>query len=639
MMADNQIIVIPGRAYPLGVYKSSEGIHVSAVFHERGRCGICFYAGGGKGSPKRISFDVACRTGNLYSALVKGLDESYDSYLFFENETYFPDPHAREIRGLEKWGKPITERTLRCVIPKEYDWSGDIRPEIPYEQSFIYALHVRGFTKKDSVGVPDARERGTFQGLVRKIPYLKSLGVTTVELLPIYECLAVDTEKTSGDPNYGEVSGEVKAPTLYSHNGMLLDKKEPSLKINYWGYKDGFYFAPRSAYSSDPHHPVAELKSMIRQFHLHQMEVILQFYFAPGTDQNLMVDCIRYWVSEFHIDGIHVKSDNIPVEMLISDPMLSDLKIMYRDASRMGGRPSDGQCALYDEVFPFAARRFLRGEDYSIQDFVNAFTNNCLMFPRIHYLCNYDGFTLRDLFSYEHKHNEANGEHNADGRDLNFSFNCGQEGLSRSKTVLSLRKRQMLNGLTMLMLSHGTPLLYAGDECGNTQKGNNNPYCQDNALSWTDWDPKGKFTFLTDYIKALIAFRNRYPFLSNMDVSNTRGRWEANYPKISFHGREAWQPDLSAYSHAVGVMICNGKGTSDYIYIAFNLLWKKTSFALPKLPGERKWCLFADTASDSIICKLQTEVREEALTLEPRSISILIGRQVHDQKNDGRKDP
>lgn len=637
-MADNQITVIPGRAYPLGVYKSREGIHISAVFHERGRCGICFYTKRGKGNRKLISFDAACRTGNLYSAVVKGLDETYDSYLFFENGTFFPDPHARMIRGLEKWGKPVADSVLRCVIPEEYDWSGDVRPGIPYEESFLYALHVRGFTKKDFQGIADAKERGTFQGLARKIPYLKELGVTAVELLPIYECPAVDIEKTSGDPNYEEIRGEVKAPTLYSHNGMLLDKKKPSLKMNYWGYKEGFYFAPRSTYSSDPHHSVTELKNMIRHFHTHHMEVILQFYFAPETDQNLMVDCIRYWVSEFHIDGIHLKSDNIPVEMLISDPMLSDLKIMYRDAARMGGKSSGRWTALYDEVFPFAARRFLRGEDYSIQDFVNAFTGSGYPFARVHYLCNYDGFTLRDLFTYEHKRNEANGEHNADGRDLNFSFNCGQEGASRSKTVLSLRRRQMLNGITMLMLSHGTPLLYAGDECGNTQKGNNNPYCQDNALSWTDWDQSGKFAFLTDYIKALAAFRKKYSFLSSLDDPNGRGRGEENYPRISFHGQEAWQPDFTAYSHAVGMMICNGRGTSDYIYIAFNLLWKKISFALPKLPGERKWYLFADTASDPVVCKKRSEIGKDALTLEPRSINILIGRQIHDQKNSGRED-
>ena len=312
-MAKQSIAYMPGSAYPLGVFGNGDDLVVSARYNGRKDCGICLFSGK---SRHLVLFDESCRTGNLYSAVLKGAINRFDAYLLYEDGRYFCDPYARKIIGLERFGLDVPQETLRCKsVLAPYDWRGDLRPLTPYEDSIIYCLNVRGFTKSPASGVAK-HLRGTFRGLIEKIPYLQSLGVTAVELMPVHEIRTALTSKSSGSP-----------PAIYLENGTpKADTEKP--RVNLWGYQEGFYFAPRTSYAYDKARPSIECKDMIHAFHQAGMEVILQFYFADGASQNLMVSCIRYWVSEYHIDGIHLKSENIPVDIITTDPMLSEIKIL-----------------------------------------------------------------------------------------------------------------------------------------------------------------------------------------------------------------------------------------------------------------------------------------------------------------------
>ena len=601
------ISFMPGSAYPLGVYANGNDLKVSARYRGRTNCGICLFSGR---SETLVLFDESCRTGNLYSAVLKGANGGFDSYLLYEDGVYFCDPYARKIIGLEKFGIPVKQEELRCksVLPS-YDWRGDIRPLIPYADSLLYCLNVRAFTKQASSGVPH-NMRGTFRGLVEKIPYLKSLGVTAVELLPVYEI------QTASFPENPDVP--------YLENGTPKDLPTDA-RVNLWGFDDGYYFAPRSSYATAGSCPCNECKDMIHAFHENGMEVILQFYFTEGCSKNLMIDCIRYWVSEYHIDGIHLKSENIPVDMIASDPMLSDLKILSRDTAAFpAGEQAPRYLSDYGDTFTFRARRFLKGDDLSIGDFVDAMFTNFDTHAAIHYICNYDGFTLRDLVTYEHKQNLENGENNTDGRNDNYSWNCGFEGESRKKAVRQLRKQQMLNALSIVLLSGHTPLLYAGDEMGNTQSGNNNPYCQDNKTGWTDWDKAGKYADITAYVRFLSCLRKRFPVLR---THHKKANHAANkgYPPVSFHGAEAWRPDFSDNSHSFAVLYCDEAcgGDASYLYVIYNMYWNDTVFALPSLPKPFVWKCLSDTSSPEVL-KDEKEALCTGTTINVNARSILV---------------
>lgn len=621
------IQVMPASAYPLGVYGDGEDLVVSARYRGEKDCGICLFSGEEK---TLVLFDASCRTGRLFSARLTDANGRFDSYLLYEDGGYFCDPYAKKIIGLEEFGKAVSEKDLRCkgVLPP-YDWRGDLRPLIPYEDCIFYCLNVRGFTMADpSV---KAKKRGTFLALQEKIPYLKDLGVTTVELMPIYEIHTAIPEKL------------IRHAVPFMDNGSLVEAKEEEKRVNLWGYQEGYYFAPCASYAYDSDSPCNECKDMIRAFHENGMEVIMQFYFAEGTSKSLMTDCIRYWVSEYHIDGIHLKSDNIPVDMIATDPMLSDIKIMTSDVS---GFPSGEEhlplyLADYSDSFIWSARHFLKGDDRSISAFADAMYGRRNGHAEIHYITNYDGFTLRDLVTYEHKRNEANGEGGTDGRYDNISWNCGVEGESRKKAVNTLRRRQILNALSFVFLSRGTPLLYAGDEAGNTQDGNNNPYCQDNPTGWTNWKgiaKNGRFLAVHDYVRFLSALRKRFRTIGGSGAHKSgRTKTEASQnrlPELSFHGAEAWRPDFADNSHAFAALYMHPDGDK-CLYVVYNMYWESLTFALPDVPKHFVWRKLSDTAREApVLPPGESLFPEKETTVCARSVQIF---EAVDQKKRSAK--
>jgi glycogen operon protein len=244
----------------------------------------------------------------------------------------------------------------------------------------------------------------------------------------------------------------------------------------------------------------------------------------------------------------------------------------------------------------------------------------------INYITNYYGFTLNDLVSYEQKHNEANGENNTDGTDFNFSWNCGAEGASRKKSIKLLRLKQMKNAMTLVFTAQGTPLIYAGDEFGNSQYGNNNCYCQDNETGWVDWRGLAKNGDLFEYTKALIAFRKSHSILHLDEPLSMLDRYGCGYPDLSYHGNEAWKAQMEGYNHHMGIMYCcKVEGERECIYIAYNLHWESHMFALPSI-GNCEWKAVLGTDDNNVI--VDDELNSDYIDIKPRSISILVGKQL-----------
>lgn len=640
------------RSFIPGVKTDGDDICICASFSSTAKeCGIVLFKNDSK---HLVLFSDEYRTGNLFSIRLKDATGLYDSYMLYEDGKLICDPRATRIYGLEKFGADVNESDLRCGF-------SDTTPEfkaynplnIRYEDSFVYLLHVRGYTKHSASGV-EAPYRGTYKGLTSKLDYIKSLGVTTVELMPIYEMLSYDRIPTSGAPAAGtdDSARQDRSEIVYNDNGLLRNERSVSGKLNFWGYKKGWYFAPRSAYAYDKKHVEAEVKDMINEFHKKGIEVILQFYFPYDVSDSVIIDCLRFWVSEYHIDGFHVKGAELPIKTISSDPALSDIKIWYEwfDYGRLGdlarSRFLDRRLAEYRDSFMFCARRFLKGDDCTMGDFISNMINNSSEHGIINYIANYDSFRLADLVSYEHKRNEDNGENNKDGTDNNLSWNCGIEGNTKKLNILRLRKRQMKNILTMLLLAQGTPMIFGGDEFGNSQLGNNNPYCQDNAIGWVDWNAAKKNADLTEYLKAIVKFRFQHEALHKDMPFKLMDYKACGYPDLSYHGQEAWRPDLSNYSHSVGLLYSglysSNPDDNSFVYVIYNMHWTPIRFALPELPEGLKWHILSTTGETKTI-RDQDIKKHMEIECEERSCVILISKgQIKESQKDafeGSKQP
>ncbi|MCR5657616.1 MAG: hypothetical protein K6G06_09160 [Butyrivibrio sp.] len=637
---DKNIRIIPKEPYPMGFRRTENGFMICASFNGGAPCGVILYpTGSGKG--EKITLPEDCRYGNVLSAEVIGDFAGFDRYMLFEGKRVFCDPYAKHIVGLEKWAKDIDEEDLFAKIDEnEFNWEKDKRPNVKYEDSFVYTLHVRGYTKSPSSGV-DVKKRGTYAGIIDKIPYIKSLGVTTVELMPTYELDVLDVPSKPSMGSYGIMpegsiyeSKNTKGKMLVSENGTVKNASRVKHRINFWGYKKGFYFAPRTAYAQYPEEADIEFKNMVKAFHKNGIEVVMQFFFTDDEPYDLVLSAIRHWAFNYHIDGIHFKGSGNAAQIAALDPALSDLKLWYYgfDYGKICGK--NNKAKVLGEFLPeymYASRRFLKGDDNTIGDFIRVMLNNKDDCGTINYICDYEGFRLCDLVTYEHKRNETNGENNADGTDNNLSWNCGIEGRTRKQAILNLRNKQIKNALTMLFMSQGTPMIFGGDEFGNSQDGNNNPYCQDNPTGWVDWSQKDKPLNAEnlEYLKFLVKLRFKYRILHEKKAFKLMDYISCGYPDLSYHGMEAWRPDLSNYSHSVGMLYCGLYEKEDkdqnFFYVAYNMHWTPVSFALPKLPEGMKWHILSDTEEPSEYKHMHVLKNQDKVECTERSIKILIG--------------
>lgn len=556
-----------GFPFPQGCTVEGQTANFSVAVPEGQTCELIIYKKGARASAFSQEMPYSDVAGNLhFLSVVLEQPEDYE-YCYKIGGKIVPDPYGKAFSGREHWSvsKGKEKRKLRTrIVTDTFDWEKSQFPHLKKEDVIAYSLHVRGFTKHSSSGVA---HKGTFDGVTEKLPYLQKLGINQIHLMPVYEF------------------------------------DENQRHVNYWGYGKAYFFAPKASYAAGD--PVNEMKSLVRQMHLAGIEVILEMPFTEGTTFSLILDCLRYWVMQYHVDGFIVNPYICNPDELAKDPVLAKSKILKKE---------DG--------FQNVMRRFLKGDEGMIRDVICQLKNQDTQL--YNYIASHNGFTLCDVVSYDGKHNEANGENNLDGPDYNYSWNCGAEGNSRKKAVNELRKNQIFNAFFLLLFAQGMPCILSGDEFMNTQKGNNNAYCQDNLISWLDWNQLSRQEELYTFVCRLIALRKACMKQIAKKSEDTMGR--SGIPQISYHGEDAWQMPAGRASRQLGVFYHEESTEKDF-YIAYNMHWLSHSFALPSLPKGMEWVCIAGTKEGVLDEKEAVPVKDKKVQLEERTIKVFVGRQ------------
>ena len=597
-----------------GVAITPEGVVFCAAFTGTADCGVILYHQSGK--VERIPFHEKGKLGILYGLIIKNLNYGEYCYNFYQGAEIITDEYCQRLKGYEIFGDSSDgiRKTYGYFETQAYDWEDDAAPAIPYNEMIVYGLNVRAFTMHRSSGV---KYKGTFEGITEKIPYLKELGITTIELMPCYEF---------DECEFPVVRRQHSMEYAVSHfTEMNPPPNQPV--INCWGYKSGYYLAPKTSYSYAGN-PVAAFKDMVKQLHKAGIEVIMQFYFAEISHAGIL-EAIKFWVYHYHIDGVRLIGEDYPLPAILQEPALAGTKIWYYDFPHhkmaFSAESRFKNLAVYHDGFKNTARCFLKGDEGMVVPFLESQKKNPAENGIINYVTNSDGFTLYDMVSYERKHNESNQESNQDGTEFNYSWNCGVEGVSRRRLVVSLRLKQMKNALTMLFLSQGTPFIFSGDEIANTRYGNNNPYCQDNEVGWVKWNHSKLADELLLFTKSMIALRKSHSVFRMKKEMKLLDYLACGYPDMSYHGSEAWKPELHRNSRSVGIMLCGKYAeesgqVEDYFFIAYNMHWIPHKFSLPKLPADKVWNFLMNTTGKAD--EITVENGTANVVIPDRSISI-----------------
>lgn len=618
MKENFQIDKTDGKIYAMGTTAVAGGMHFS--FASEGEVAeLLLYKKGSKVLKARIPFPESGKTGDVWSMTVKGDFQGLE-YVYAVDGQEMPDPYGKHFTGRERWGsleqldKPV--RTPAIEAGEIFDWEEDKLPRIPYEDCVIYHIHPRGFTRHPSSGV-EPRRRGTFAGIEEKIPYLRELGITTLEMMPPVEFEEIIT------PNHVD--------------GSPFGPEKPTGKLNYWGYIRGRSFAPKASYCSGTvKEPVKEFKNLVKHLHREGLELVIELYFDGKEAPAYVLDVVRFWAQEYHVDGVRLVGYG-PLKLLGEDPYLSQLKLFAVSWNNVAG----GKCkhlAEYNEGFMTDMRRFLKGDEGQLEKAAFHFRRNPADVGVVNFMAYANGFTMMDMVSYDVKHNEDNGEGGMDGTDYNQSWNCGAEGPSRKRKILRLRKKQLRNGMLLLFLSQGTPLLMAGDEFGRTKRGNNNSYCQDNEISWVNWGLRNTNSDLYEFVKYVIGFRRKHPVFHMKKEPVLLDYKSVGLPDVSYHGEKTWCPQFENFRRQLGILYCGkyGKGEDgredNYFYVAYNMHWEPHEFSLPNLPRELSWHVAFDTDQEEVngIYPAGSEKlleNQKRMQVMSRSIVVLIGKE------------
>lgn len=610
-----------------GVFPAKNSVKLAAYLLTAKECGVVLYDK--KGGRQRVPFKAEGSRGVLYGIQIEGEDlESYTYNYYMDNEI-ITDPYAQVVCGLEKWGAGKTQKrkTYGMFTNYEFDWQDDNPLMIPPEDSILYGLNVRAFTMHKSSGV---KNRGTFEGIIEKIPYFKELGITGIELMPCYEydeCILQE----ENHPQKGRQRGTAHiAASAMKDVNLTAPEKLNTVRLNCWGFQNGFYFAPKAAYSAIKS-PVISFKKLVRELHKNGIEVIMQFYFPPEIRQLYMLDVIKYWVMEYHIDGARINGFHIPFRLLAEEPVLKNTKIwcnyLPEEDLPVIANPISKNFISDNGNFRYDIRRFLKGDEGLLNQAIYYQRRNPVEYSVINYLADFDGFSLYDCVSYERKHNEGNGENNRDGIDVNLTWNCGVEGNTRRKSVLDLRLKQIKNALSFVFLSQGIPFIFSGDEFASSRGGNNNCYCQDNEIGWVNWKNNLFSREILAYTKLLIKLRKEHPILHMKEELRVMDYKGVGYPDISYHGAEAWMPDLSYVGRMIGIVL-NGCYASPEkedasFYIAYNMHWEPHKLALPKFSNGEKWVKISDTS-----LLIESLTQPDNLSVEDNSIITVNSRSI-----------
>ena len=558
----------------------------------------------------KIPIDEFKYYGKIYSLVVSGLNLKKFKYYYICDDVICMDPYAKKKCLKRTFGKPYSYTDEDSIIANneaffstdDYDFENDKRPLINHSDVIAYELHVRGFTKHTSSKV---KGKGCFLGIIEKIPYFLELNINQIELMPSYD--------------------------FYEFDKTDVISEEGCEKLNYWGYKSGNYFCPKYEYSYSKD-AVSEFKDMVKALHKAGIEIIMQMYFSSDTKHTLIIDCLRYWYTEYRVDGFHVIGPKIPSELIMNDDVLIEAKLLINNINKddydILSLYKSSNVIDVNDGFMVAMRRFLKGDSGSLNSFVYYNRLNSIDYRTINYITKYEGFTLNDLVSYERKHNEDNGENNNDGNDENFSWNCGIEGKSAKNSIVKLRTRQIKNALCLLFLAQGTPMLFMGDEFMNTQKGNNNPYCQDNYITWLNWKLNKTSEEILSFTKMLTSFRKNSKILHQNKELMNMDYIQCGNPDISYHQEMAWKSDLSNYHIHIGIMLegqYSESGDEDTLYITYNMHWENHVFALPRLKDSLEWELVFTTATNEESEEIKADLlnSQDEICVFKRSVVVL----------------
>jgi len=666
------VIALPrSSAAPLGATLYAEGVNFSLYSRSAHGVDLLLFDHEDDPHPSRVIpiNPVTDRSYHYWHAWVPhvGAGQIYGYQVYGEgrdSHRVLLDPYGRGVAvpaGYDRKRHDVAGAMKSIVIDAGgYDWEGDDHPRHPSSRTIIYEMHVRGFTRHPSSGVADSR-RGTYAGLIEKIPYLKTLGITAVELLPVFQFDAQDC---------------------------------PPGLVNYWGYQPVSFFAPHRAYSSrqDAHGPTHEFRDMVKALHRAGIEVILDVVFNHTSEgghdgptfcfrgidnatyyimdggryadysgcgnslngnhpvvRRLIVDSLRWWVQEMHVDGFRfdlasilsrdeqgVPMPNPPVLWDIeSDPVLSGTKLiaeawdaagLYQVGSFVGDAWKEWNGRFRDDV-----RSFLRGNDGCVGRMADRITGSPDIYAHeerepeqsVNFVTCHDGFTLNDLVSYNEKHNEANGESNRDGANDNCSWNCGVEGPTTDSSIDALRNRQIKNFLTVTLLSLGVPMLLMGDEMRHTQNGNNNNYCHDDASNWLDWGLLERHADIHRFV-SLVARRRVRRDLGPEQRRLSLSQFLVEAP-LSWHGIALHAPDWRDISHTLAVTL---EDTADRLafHWMINAWWEPLEFDLPAHDWQRWIDTGRDSPEDVVPWEEAPRVTADRYRLEPRSMAVLIAR-------------
>lgn len=625
-----------------------DGIIFSAVFHDCRKCGLLLYHLPDL-TVTDIPFTDEYRYGSLYSVKIDGISPSDWGYRYYTDKETFCDPYARELLPVVLPEEKAAAEGKLVFLSRPFTSPENTLPAYgsrrkrSWGERILYCVHPSGFTASRT---SKAAHKGTFRGITEKIPYLLELGINGIELMPVYE-----------------LRERVKAP------GESGEEEKGAVRENYWNFGEGSYFAPKRSYAAagtkGPEalnapadgretaglsrrvlkaSPQKEFADMVDALHAAGIEVFLQLYFPDSVTIQTQLETARFYVTHYGIDGFHLKGNASALQTIASDPMLSDTALFYysfpyeelqkKDRENPAtGKPSVLHLCEYTDNFQTLARRFVKSDNHVLREFIREFVSVPAGHGSVHYVTNYEGFTLMDLVSYNWKHNEKNGEDNHDGNDTNWSWNCGVEGPSQKKDIRALRRRQMRNLLALNFLAQGTPLLLAGDERCNSQDGNNNPYCQNNETGWLNWKETRDTKAMLDFTEKLLAFRKAHGVFGRNHPFGFNDPKAIGYPDISLHGKEAWKPDLSGYSHTVGVLLpemyAEKNPREAFLYLAINMHWHEQRLALPKLPLGYRWKEIADTFLDEAFLA-EPELISDSRTVSVRGRSIQILEAVFD---------
>lgn len=552
--------------------------------------------------------------GRVCSVCLNNVDYKKICYLIEEDGKLFTDIYSSQIIGREVWGDTERQQNSFMVYSGICDtneaWE-DVSVDIAPCDMIIYKLHMRGFTMNH--GLSNGM-KGNANGVIKYIPYLKEMGITSVEIMPIYDF----------EDQFHETRIMISPKGQKTVEEISLDK------TNYWGYGDASYMAPKAAYFKDET-PLKGLRKLVSEFHKAGIEVILEFAFTDKCSDIYIIDVLKYYKNTYHIDGFHLMG-MVPVDRIVASPFLENTKLFFEDVPReLLFEETNKRIFIYNEAFTCVLRQIQNHMNGSMVQFANHSRRQNKNYGFVNYAANVTGFTLLDAYSYGEKHNQANGEDNRDGNNNNFSSNYGVEGKTNNKAVNRLRLVQVRNAIVSTLMTQGVPLINSGDEVLNSCQGNNNPYCQDNKTGWVSFSKSKDATELLRFVKEIIKFRSAHKCVHPDNAMELNDYRSLGFPDMSYHGTEPWMMLIGEEQKALGILYNGGYASEDEeVYICYNFGYEAVKIALPRLAVGKRWRQVINTAdyneeSDFVPKAIHDQ---ESIEVSGGTISILVGMKV-----------